>query len=137
MVRVESYDTQPRDSLPRDEDPVRDPLNALFRLMVLQHRTSQPRATEDEYRAWSARARERAVSASTRELLIDVAGNPASFTVAADGPLRAAVPTHADLGLIVLAIGEQPSRLRLVTVDPEDYLEGTLALARERGQAAS
>jgi hypothetical protein len=127
MVHVESYRTGARDSFT-------EPAYALFRLMAMVAHTSHPRAPEDEQRASQERAHRRAAKASTDELNISVGGDSVPFSIITDGPLWAAVPTKGDLGLTVLGIREEPSRTRLVTVDPEDYLDGTVALARADGR---
>lgn len=127
MVRVESYPIGARDS-------TTEPAYALFRLMVMVNRTSHPRATKDEQLASRERAHGRVASASTGEVAISVERESVLFSIIIDGPLWAGVPTKADLGLTVLGIREAPSRMRLVTVDPEDYLDGTVALARADGR---
>jgi hypothetical protein len=127
MVHVESYPTDARDSST-------EPAYALFRLMVMVEHTSHPQAPEDEQRASQKRAHRRVAKASTDELNISVGGDSLPFSIITDGPLWAAVPTKGDLGLTVLGIREEPSRMRLVTVDPEDYLDGTVALARADGR---
>jgi hypothetical protein len=129
MIRVESWATI------ETENPQTRPANALFRLMMLVDRTSHPRATEDEHRTSREHAHERVANASTRELNITVSGDSVPFSIVADGPLWAAVPTKRNYGLVVLSIGEEPSRVRLVTVDPQEYLAGTVALARDRDRS--
>ena len=128
MIRVESYATSQLDN------PSARPANALFRLMMLVDATSHPRATEDEHRASREHAHESVANASTRELNITVSGDSVPFSIVAEGPLWAASPTRRDLGLTVLGIREEPSRVRLVTVDPQEYLAGTVALARDRAR---
>jgi hypothetical protein len=127
IVRVESYPIGARDA-------ATEPADALFRLMVMVNRTSHPRAPEDVQRGSHERAQRRVAKASTDELNISVGGEPVPFSIIIDDPLWAAVPTKAGLGLTVLGIREEPSRMRLVTVDPEDYLDGTVALARADGR---
>ena len=129
MIRVESWATID------PENPQTRPAKALFRLMMLVDQTSHPRATEDEHRALREHADGRVANASTGELNITVSGDAVPFSIVADGPLWAAVPTKRDFGLVVLGIDAEPSRIRLVTVDPEEYLAGSVALARERDRS--
>jgi hypothetical protein len=110
--------------------PVEDPVRRQRALLE----TIRFRTPEDEQRRAQERAQRRAAKASTDEVSITVGGDPVPFSIVRDGPLWAAVPTTADLGVTVLGMEEEPSRLRLVTVDPQDYLDGTVALARADGR---
>jgi hypothetical protein len=124
MVRVESYAPTSDFERPGAED-------ALFRLMVIVERLSHGPATPEEQRAFQERARSRAASAPVRELGITVCGDSVPFSIVGEEPLWAAVPATRELGLNVQGVGTEPSQLRLVTVDPHEYLAGMVALARE------